>query len=279
MTSSTPIACTLDAGSYAKRVRWAADLNRAALRTWRQRDLTLELEYDKGAEERIRELVRREQQCCAFLRFALEDMPSALILRITAPPETRDAIDAFFAPFLPGTGRPVPGAPMTSCGEASCACGSAAALTSDTESTGAGRAAGVAATSGAVAALACGVCCVLPFALPAAALSTVGGAIAVAAHAYWWALGIGVAAVAGGWLWVCWQSARTGRRPARDDRRDGARDAGARRGVELAAGRAVRDRGAQTRGIRRLSAAGRGCAASSRSRSRRRRSAHSSTHA
>ena len=77
------------------------------------------------------------------------------------------------------------------------------------------RAAGVAAGTGAVAALACGVCCVLPLALPATALSAFGGVIALAAHAYWWALGAAGALVAAGWASVGWQSARTGRRPAR----------------------------------------------------------------
>jgi hypothetical protein len=40
-----------------------------------------------------------------------------------------------------------------------------------------------------VAALACGVCCVLPFALPAVALASAGGALAAFARVYWWALG------------------------------------------------------------------------------------------
>lgn len=67
----------------------------------------------------------------------------------------------------------------------------------------------------ALAALACGVCCVLPFALPAVALATFGGALAVVAGIHWWVLAVAVVAVAAAWGWVAWQSFRAARRPAR----------------------------------------------------------------
>jgi hypothetical protein len=224
MTTSIPIACTLDAGAYAGRVRWIAALNRAALRAHDQRDLTLELRYDAAAEARVRELVRREQQCCAFLTFVVDASADVVVLRITAPPETRAALDAVFAPFLVtsdesavtsgvGCASEVCGCAPSS-GDGSGGAQSQAHTTERPDSRG-GRTAGMAATSAGVAALACGVCCVLPFALPAATLSTLGGLVAVAAHAYWWALGVAAVAVAAGWVSVAWQRVRTGRRPAR----------------------------------------------------------------
>lgn len=65
------------------------------------------------------------------------------------------------------------------------------------------------------AALACGVCCVLPFALPAAALALGGGVLAWFASAYRLMTYLSVAAAAGGWTWVTTQSVRTKKRPAR----------------------------------------------------------------
>lgn len=67
----------------------------------------------------------------------------------------------------------------------------------------------------ATGALACGVCCVLPFALPAAALALGGGVLAWFASAYTWMTYIAGAAVTGGWLWVALQSIRTKKKPAR----------------------------------------------------------------
>jgi len=100
MTTAMSIACTLDAGAYAERVAWIAALNRDALRACRRDGLTVELRYDPGAVDRVRELVRRERQCCAFLAFDVEATADATVLRITAPAESRDATDALLAPFV-----------------------------------------------------------------------------------------------------------------------------------------------------------------------------------
>ncbi len=76
------------------------------------------------------------------------------------------------------------------------------------------RVVGTTAVIAATGALACGVCCVLPFALPAAIVALTGGAMA------WWGSmmplvrDLAIGAVAVGWLWVGLQSYRTNRRPA-----------------------------------------------------------------
>lgn len=72
----------------------------------------------------------------------------------------------------------------------------------------------VAATAS-TAALACGVCCVLPLAIPAALLGSVGGVLAWFADAHRWITPIAIVAVVAGWVWVAYQSWRTGKRPAR----------------------------------------------------------------
>lgn len=77
------------------------------------------------------------------------------------------------------------------------------------------KVAGGAAALAAAGALACGVCCVLPFALPAAVLAVGGGALAWFAGMAPWVTGGAVIAVLGAWLWVGRQSLRTRCRPAR----------------------------------------------------------------
>ncbi len=64
-------------------------------------------------------------------------------------------------------------------------------------------------------ALACGVCCVLPFALPAAFLASSGGVLAWFAGLYSWAAFAAAGLVAMAWLLVVFQSIKTRRRPAR----------------------------------------------------------------
>src|SRR5918998_6097498 len=70
------------------------------------------------------------------------------------------------------------------------------------------------AVTASTAALACGVCCVLPFAVPAAILGSIGGVLAWFAEAYSWLTPIALLAVGAGWTWVGYQSWRTRRYPA-----------------------------------------------------------------
>ncbi|MGH9139611.1 MAG: hypothetical protein ACRD2I_00565 [Vicinamibacterales bacterium] len=66
----------------------------------------------------------------------------------------------------------------------------------------------------AAGAVLCGVCCVLPFALPAVALATSGTAIAWFAAGYSWATTIAVAIVAAAWLWIAVKSMQAQAWPA-----------------------------------------------------------------
>ena len=77
------------------------------------------------------------------------------------------------------------------------------------------RVVGAVAAATSVTALACGGCCVLPLAIPAAMLGSFGAVIAWFADAYAWLTPIAIAAVVAGWLWVAVQSRRSGKRPAR----------------------------------------------------------------
>ena len=67
--SEVPVACTLTGSSYQERLNWIAQLIRDGLRSYRRRDLVLDLHFDHAVADRVREMVRREEECCAFLRF------------------------------------------------------------------------------------------------------------------------------------------------------------------------------------------------------------------
>jgi hypothetical protein len=187
MTDSLPITCTLPPSAFAGRVSSIAALNRGFLRSHRHVSHALELVYEPSAAPQLRDLIQREQECCAFLRFELHEAATEIRLTISVPLEARDAAEVLFAPFLVGV-VDTAGGPRSRVG--------AAAMT----------AAGVA--------VACGVCWVLPFAAPAVALTAFGGFVATLAGIYWWALSVAVGVVVAGWLWIGWQSLRTGRRTA-----------------------------------------------------------------
>src|ERR671919_1304737 len=95
----TPIACTLGSADFRQRLAWIADLNRDALRAQRREGLRLELTYAPAALDRVREMVARERNCCAFLTFDLQQEADAVRLVIEAPEDARDVLDAVFEPF------------------------------------------------------------------------------------------------------------------------------------------------------------------------------------
>lgn len=102
-SAETPIACTLGSGAFQDRLAWIADLNRAALRDARRDGTRLILTYRPEDGDRVREMVRRERQCCAFLAFEMNDGANGMTLTVEAPEVARDALDAVFDPFLSGS--------------------------------------------------------------------------------------------------------------------------------------------------------------------------------
>jgi hypothetical protein len=82
-------------------------------------------------------------------------------------------------------------------------------------SKGPGRTASVAALTTATGAVACGVCCVLPFAFPAVAAAGTGGLLAWFGAAHWWATGLAAVVVGGAWIAVGVQSYQARVRPSR----------------------------------------------------------------
>ena len=80
--------------------------------------------------------------------------------------------------------------------------------------TGTSRASSVAAVTTAAGAVACGVCCVLPFALPAVVAASAGGTLAWVGRAHGTMTLIASAIVVAAWISVGAQSRRARTRPA-----------------------------------------------------------------
>ena len=62
--------------------------------------------YAPDAIEEVRDLVRKEQSCCAFLAFDLKENAAGVLLTITAPGSAADAADALFDHFAPELAAP-----------------------------------------------------------------------------------------------------------------------------------------------------------------------------
>jgi hypothetical protein len=99
--SGVPLACTLHPGSYQGRLAWLAQLAREGLLGMSRDDLRLELKYAPNVADRVRDMVAKEQECCAFLNFELSETGGEVRLTITAPERAREVADALFEQFVP----------------------------------------------------------------------------------------------------------------------------------------------------------------------------------
>jgi hypothetical protein len=182
-TSETQIACTLSAGDYKERLAQIAELAGDALLSHVQEGPVLRLIYAASAADRVREMVRRERDCCAFLTFELREEGEQVIVTISAPEEARAAAETMFDQFVIPTPPNTPGAARVAL---ACAC----------------------------AATACAVACVAPLALPAVLLAGTGTALAWLAMAHSWMTVLASLAVAVAWLWVWRQARLSGTKPS-----------------------------------------------------------------
>jgi hypothetical protein len=96
-----PIACTLTPGAMTERVDWLGRLGTTALLDGRRSDRTLELWFDPSAEQEVRDWVAAEQECCAFLSFALDRGTRRIHLSVGAPPGAEPVLDGLLAALRP----------------------------------------------------------------------------------------------------------------------------------------------------------------------------------
>lgn len=101
-----PIACTLTGDDFAGRTTWIRQLAKDYLIAVGRTPLSLQLTYAPAAASKVKELVRKEQACCAFLRFDLREVPDGVHLTVTAPEEAREAVDMLFDHFAPDAVTP-----------------------------------------------------------------------------------------------------------------------------------------------------------------------------
>jgi hypothetical protein len=199
ISDAESIACTLAPSAYRDRLNWIGVLTRDALRNYMRAGLTLELHYAAEARDRVREMVRNEQTCCAFLRFDVRHTANEIVVTITAPESAREAADTLFEQFI--AGAPAQGG---------CSCSAAGSSSDKPRGT---SAAGATALTAAAGAMVCAACCVLPFALPAAVLASVGGVLAWVDHIHIWVTRLAIVAVVVAWGWIIGQSAKARRMP------------------------------------------------------------------
>ncbi|WP_245273416.1 hypothetical protein [Mesorhizobium sp. WSM3224] len=95
------IACTLGASDFKERVAGIRALARRSLHHTERTPLSLKLTYGPEALEEVRNLMRKEQTCCAFLTFDLKSNSRGVILNITAPQAAAEAADLLFDHFAP----------------------------------------------------------------------------------------------------------------------------------------------------------------------------------
>ena len=95
--TALPIACTLTGASLAERAEWLRRLGAAALIDGRRMGDRLDLVFRSEAADDVRELVRAERECCAFLDFDLDDAAGRVGLKITGPPEAGPVLDGMLA--------------------------------------------------------------------------------------------------------------------------------------------------------------------------------------
>ncbi len=99
-SASAPIMCTLTGNSLRERLGAIVALMRDALHSFERHGLVLELSFAGTAAERVREMVRKERDCCGFLTFDLREVEQEVRLTITAPEGARDAADFLFEQFV-----------------------------------------------------------------------------------------------------------------------------------------------------------------------------------
>ncbi|MEP7088823.1 MAG: hypothetical protein ABI776_01850 [Nocardioidaceae bacterium] len=94
-----PVACTLGVNDGPARLQRWQHLHQAAAPTVQLADGELEVRYQPGSEvmDELKALVTEEQECCAFVSWAVTEEDEQPVLRVTAPPESPKDIEPIAA--------------------------------------------------------------------------------------------------------------------------------------------------------------------------------------
>jgi hypothetical protein len=84
---SLEIACSLTPADYAERLHEFRRLFATALRESRREPTRLYLTLDPHAacEDEVRDLLKREQECCPFFSFTVDAQPAAIHVEAAVP--------------------------------------------------------------------------------------------------------------------------------------------------------------------------------------------------
>jgi hypothetical protein len=100
-----PIACTLGSDALKTRIEQFRKLAERALLSVHREPLRLHLVYAPDAARDVRDLMRQEKSCCAFLDFDIRDETGGTHVTITAPEAARENAQELFALFAPDLPR------------------------------------------------------------------------------------------------------------------------------------------------------------------------------
>jgi len=95
---SEEIACTLSPTDMARRGEELREIARAALidRMRHAGGVRLVFTSSEAIEAALRDLIRRERECCAFLDFRLDSQAERLTLDIAGPSDAQGMLDGIF---------------------------------------------------------------------------------------------------------------------------------------------------------------------------------------
>jgi hypothetical protein len=93
------VACTLLGEARQDRLAWIATLMRDALWSSERDDLTLRLRFAPEAIQRVRDMVHKEQACCGFLTFEMDERADGIWLTIKVPEAARATADELVEQF------------------------------------------------------------------------------------------------------------------------------------------------------------------------------------
>jgi hypothetical protein len=94
-SASLTLACSLPPGEYAQRLREFRRLFARSLRDVRRAPTRLHLALDAGtaSEADVRDLLRREQECCPFFTFAVESTAGTVVVEAAVPDGAEACLD------------------------------------------------------------------------------------------------------------------------------------------------------------------------------------------
>ena len=99
MECTNPAGCTLDASELVERIaEWREVSSQAISRSVEAEKITSRYPSDPELLKRLRQLIAAEAECCAFLRFTIQEGEHQTVVELAFPAEARPLIEAVTSP-------------------------------------------------------------------------------------------------------------------------------------------------------------------------------------